>query len=178
MKYTRAAQNESAVSFLNYIESLERRRQEDLERYERDRQKSEEDREKDLARYEKDRQKSEERVIRWMEQAEQRRKEDHEKAEQRRKEDHEKAEQRRIADTEKIEQNRKDDFANFQAEIATFKVDLQKTFRNNIFIPFIVALIVVIAGLLLPVALSNWRDFVSPPQVQAIPTIETATVTE
>jgi len=82
----------------------------------------------------------------------------------------------RIADNEKAEKSRKEDFAKFQEEIATFKIDLHKTFRNNIFIPLIIALVVVIAGLFLPFALSNWRDFIAPPQTQ--PTTETVATTE
>ncbi|MCL2015869.1 MAG: hypothetical protein FWG68_06430 [Defluviitaleaceae bacterium] len=103
-------------------------------------------------------------------------KEELQRSDERRAADNEKAEKRRIADNEKAEKSRKEDFAKFQEEIATFKIDLNKTFRNNIFIPLIIALVVVIAGLFLPIALSNWRDFIAPPQTQ--PTTETVATTE
>ena len=61
MRHTRTVRDENAVSFREYIEILEQRRQEDLARYEKDREKSEEERKLDLAKYEKDRKKAEER---------------------------------------------------------------------------------------------------------------------
>ncbi|MCL1987849.1 MAG: hypothetical protein FWG64_07755, partial [Firmicutes bacterium] len=71
MRYTRIVRDENAVSFREYIESIERRRVEDLARYEKDREKADEERkialeileqrrQEDLAKYEKDRAKADE----------------------------------------------------------------------------------------------------------------------
>ena len=163
MKYNRIQQNavdvENAISFRQYVEGLEQRYREDRQAY------------REEVRL------IDERRIADNEKMEQRRITDNEKMEQRRIADNEKAEQRRIAENEKAEQSRKEDYAKFQKDMATHREeiqssikDLQITFRNNIFIPFIVALVIVIAGLLLPIALSNWRDFIISPQAQPLST--------
>ncbi|MCL1988308.1 MAG: hypothetical protein FWG64_10115 [Firmicutes bacterium] len=174
MKYNRIQQNavdvENAISFRQYVEGLEQRYREDRQAYREEVRLIDERR---IA----DNEKMEQRRITDNEKMEQRRIADNEKMEQRRIADNEKAEQRRIAENEKAEQSRKEDYAKFQKDMATHREeiqssikDLQITFRNNIFIPFIVALVIVIAGLLLPIALSNWRDFIISPQAQPLST--------
>ncbi|MCL1988519.1 MAG: hypothetical protein FWG64_11215 [Firmicutes bacterium] len=119
----------------------------------------------------------------YIENLEQRRKEDLERIENRRQEDLARYEKDRKEDLERykehvttIEKRRTEDFEKFQTEISTHRTeilnamkDLQKTFRNNIFIPFVIALLVIFVGLLLPLGLSNWQNFITATLAQPSP---------
>jgi len=153
MKYTRIQQNtvdmENAISFRQYVESLEQRYREDRQTY----------------------------------------KEDLQRLDALRIADNERLDALRIADNEKAEKLREADFAKFQAEIATHrteikadittfkteiqadlkahKTDLQQTFRNNIFIPLLVAIVIFFLSLGVPLAINTWRSVFTPPPVQS-----------